>query len=151
MTIINFIATCVIARTINIYLAEIIMSKTKDTVTVAQFLTYHIERNYRTQREIAMDIGYTKPNIITMFKQGLTKLPLEKIGIVAEVLEIDPGVLFYKVMSEYMPETLLSLKPILQALELSDEEVELIKFYREHHELYGVKLEKKKKQRRSHG
>lgn len=107
-----------------------------DTKTVAQFLTYHIERNYRTQREIALDIGYTKPNIITMFKQGLTRLPLDKIGIVAKVLEIDPGELFFRVLEEYMPETLDALKPILKVLELSDEEVELIEFYRTYGHFY---------------
>lgn len=117
----------------------------KDTQTVAEFLTYHIERSYRTQKEIALDIGYTKANIITMFKQGLTRLPLDKIGIVAEVLEIDPGVLFHKVLKEYMPDTLASLKPIMKGLELSEDEVELITFYRNYGELYVGKTQKNKK------
>lgn len=120
------------------------MIKKVDTLTVAEFLTYHIEQSDKTQREIALAMGYTKQNIITMFKQGLTRLPLDKIGIAAEVLEIDPGVLFYKVMNEYMPETLSSLKPIMQGFELSDDEVELINFYREFNEHYGVKLERRK-------
>ena len=117
----------------------------KDTQTVAEFLTFHIERSYRTQKEIALDIGYTKANIITMFKQGLTRLPLDKIGIVAEVLEIDPGVLFNKVLKEYMPDTLTALKPIMKGLELSEEECELIAFYRKYNELYGGNIEKMKR------
>jgi hypothetical protein len=120
------------------------MIKKVDTLTVAEFLTYHIEQCGKTQREIALAMGYTKQNIITMFKQGLTRLPLDKIGIAAEVLGINPGVLFYKVMNEYMPETLSSLKPIMQGLELSNDELELINFYREYIEFYGVRLQRKK-------
>lgn len=104
--------------------------KTHERHTVAQYLTFHINNSEKTQRQIAQEIGYTKPNIITMFKQGLTKLPLEKIGPLAKALEIAPDDLFFKVMSEYMPETFEALSPFLCGQMLSKDELEMLDNYR---------------------
>lgn len=104
--------------------------KSHERHTVAQYLTLLINNSEKTQRQIAQEIGYTKPNIITMFKQGLTKLPLEKIGPLANALEIAPDDLFFKVMSEYMPETFEALSPFLCGQMLSKEELELLDNYR---------------------
>jgi transcriptional regulator with XRE-family HTH domain len=104
--------------------------KSHERHTVAQYLTLLINNSEKTQRQIAQEIGYTKPNIITMFKQGLTKLPLEKIGPLAKALEIAPDDLFFKVMSEYMPETFEALSPFLCGQMLSKEELELLDNYR---------------------
>lgn len=79
--------------------------------SVAQYLTYHINNSDKTQRQIALEIGYTKANIITMFKQGLTKLPLEKIGPLAKGLEIAPDELFYKVMKSICRRRLRLYRP----------------------------------------
>jgi hypothetical protein len=98
--------------------------------TVAQYLTYHINKSEKTQRQIALEIGYTKPNIITMFKQGLTKLPLDKIGPLAKALEIAPDELFFKVMTEYMPETFEALSPFICGQMLSKDELEFLDNYR---------------------
>lgn len=104
--------------------------KSHERHTVAQYLTLLINNSEKTQRQIAQEIGYTKPNIITMFKQGLTKLPLEKIGPLAKALEIAPDDLFFKVMSEYMPETFEALSPFLCGQMLSKEELQLLDNYR---------------------
>lgn len=98
--------------------------------TVAQYLTFHINNCDKTQRQIALEIGYTKPNIITMFKQGLTKLPLDKIGPLAKALDIAPDDLFFKVMAEYMPETFEALSPFLCGQMLSKDELEMLDNYR---------------------
>lgn len=98
--------------------------------TVAEYLTFHINNSEKTQRQIALEIGYTKPNIITMFKQGSTKLPLDKVGPLAKALEIEPEDLFLKVMTEYMPETFEALSPFLCGLMLSKDELELIDNFR---------------------
>ncbi len=98
--------------------------------TVAEYLTFHINKSEKTQRQIALEIGYTKPNIITMFKQGSTKLPLDKVGPLAKALEIAPEDLFLKVMTEYMPETFEALSPFLCGLMLSKDELELIDNFR---------------------
>ncbi|MDP2152230.1 MAG: helix-turn-helix transcriptional regulator [Methylotenera sp.] len=114
--------------------------KTHERHTVAQYLTFHINSSEKTQRQIALEIGYTKPNIITMFKQGLTKLPLEKIWPLANALGIAPDELFYKVMKEYMPETFEALKPLLEGLALSPDEENLLTNYRKFKVLEAKRL-----------
>jgi transcriptional regulator with XRE-family HTH domain len=108
--------------------------------SVAQYLTMHINNSEKTQRQIAIEIGYTKPNIITMFKKGHTKLPLEKIGPIAKALEITPDELFFKVMTEYMPETFEALSPFMCGKMLSKEELELIDNYRAFKKLEDERL-----------
>ena len=54
-------------------------------MSVAEFIAAQIAMSDKTQREIALALGYDKPNIITMFKQGLTKIPLNKVAPLARV------------------------------------------------------------------
>lgn len=113
--------------------------------TVAQYLTFHINNSEKTQRQIALEIGYTKPNIITMFKQGATKLPLDKIGPLAKALEIAPDDLFFKVMTEYMPETFEALSPFLCGQMLSKDELEMLDNYRTFKALESKRLANNKR------
>ncbi len=113
--------------------------------TVAEYLTFHINNSEKTQRQIALEIGYTKPNIITMFKQGATKLPLDKIGPLAKALEIAPDDLFFKVMTEYMPETFEALSPFLCGQMLSKDELEMLDNYRTFKALEAKRLANNKR------
>lgn len=113
--------------------------------TVAQYLTFHINNSEKTQRQIALEIGYTKPNIITMFKQGATKLPLDKIGPLAKALEIAPDDLFFKVMTEYMPDTFEALSPFLCGQMLSKDELEMLDNYRTFKALEAKRLANNKR------
>ena len=79
------------------------MTKTK--MTVAQFLTMKIDESGKTQREIATEVGYDAANVITMFKQGSTKLPLNTVGPIARALDVDPVFLLRLAFNEYFPET----------------------------------------------
>lgn len=58
----------------------------------------------KTQREIAFEIGYDKPNMISMFKRGETKVPLEKIPLLAKALGVDPIHLFRLGLEQYWPD-----------------------------------------------
>lgn len=101
------------------------------TETVAEFITHQIRVSGKSQVEIASEMGYDKPNIITMFKQGRTRIPLDKVGPLAKALGIDPALLLKKVMGEYMPDTLAALQSVLDGLQLTQNERELITAYRE--------------------
>lgn len=79
------------------------MSKLK--IPVAKYLTQQVAVCGKNQREIATDLGYTNPNVITMFKTGATKIPVNKVPALAKTLGVDPLFLLRAVMSEYMPET----------------------------------------------
>jgi hypothetical protein len=68
-----------------------------------QHLEDLINRSDLKQFEIAEELGYEYPNIITMFKQGKTKVPIEKIPLLAKILKIDPNALLMKYLREYDP------------------------------------------------
>jgi len=107
------------------------LTKAIHTETVAEFITHKIRISGKTQVEIASELGYDKPNIITMFKHGRTRIPLDKVGLLAKALEIDPALLLKRVMGEYMPDTLAALQSVLDGLQLTQNEQELIAAYRE--------------------
>jgi transcriptional regulator with XRE-family HTH domain len=77
--------------------------KSMKKFTVAEFITGRIAVSRLTQKELAERLGYPKPNIITMFKQGLTKVPVERVPKLAELLECDPLMLLQMAMNEYKP------------------------------------------------
>lgn len=58
----------------------------------------------KTQREIAQEIGYEKPNMISMFKRGEAKVPLDKIPALAKALNVDPAFLFKMAIQQYWPD-----------------------------------------------
>lgn len=86
-------------------------------ITVAGFLSNQIDMvtgsGEKTQKQIAAEIGYNNPNIITMFKQGLTNLPLNKVDAMARAIHADPVFLLRLVLSEYMPDSYETIKRIV--------------------------------------
>lgn len=68
--------------------------------------TRQIEISDLKLREIAEAIGYEKPAIISMFKMGITKVPLEKIPALAKVLGLGPAHLMTLALREYAPHIL---------------------------------------------
>jgi len=58
----------------------------------------------RTQREIALAAGFARPNIISMFKTGETKVPLDRIAPLARALDADPAHLFQLALVDQWPE-----------------------------------------------
>lgn len=76
----------------------------KHFYTVAEFLDKMIRRSGKTQRQIAREIGYDRPNFISMLKTGDAKLPLDKVAAMAAALDTDPAFLMRLALSEYHPE-----------------------------------------------
>ena len=112
------------------------MHEKPKSITVAEFLTRKIYESGQFQHDIATAIGYDKPNIITMFKQGKTKVPLNVVGPLAKVLDIDPIYLFRLVMSEYCPDTFQAVEKCLGSTILTKRETTWIEKFRKR-TLYG--------------
>lgn len=104
------------------------MTKTK--MTVAQFLTRKIDESGKTQREIATEVGYDAANVITMFKQGSTKLPLNTVGPIARALDIDPVFLLRLAFNEYFPETFEAVEHALGSTIVTENERKLLDQFR---------------------
>lgn len=57
----------------------------------------------KSQREIAAEIGYDKPNVLSMYKRGEAKVPLDRIPAFAKALQVDAGHLFRLALEQYWP------------------------------------------------
>ena len=58
----------------------------------------------KSQDEIATETGFPKSNVLTMIKQGRTRMPLDKIEAFSKACGKSPDRLFRTAMREYKPE-----------------------------------------------
>lgn len=82
--------------------SEVIHNET----AVAIFLTKHVKKckdRGKSSREIAAEVGYKNANNITMIKQGLSKVPLEKAPALAKALDVNPAEFVQLCITEYFP------------------------------------------------
>lgn len=107
------------------------MRKTEDNMTVAEYLVVKIAESGKTQRVIAEECGFESPNIITMFKKGDTRVPLNRIEPLAYALNVDPAHLLRLVMLEYMPRTWDSIESMLKGSVMTESELRLVSAYRQ--------------------
>lgn len=97
---------------------------------VARRVTEMVNSSEKTQMQIANELGYQKANIITMFKQGVTKVPLSKAGALARACDADPLEFLRLCLDEYSSETLKAIEETMGEL-LSRNERRLIARLRE--------------------
>jgi len=97
---------------------------------VAEYISWQIRLCGKSQTEIAQQSGFDKPNVITMIKQGKTKVPLAKIGSMAKALEVDPVFFMKLVLSEYMPDVADIIETIVKQPIITQNEQEFIKVIR---------------------
>lgn len=103
----------------------------KSKLTVAEYLTAQIDLCGKSQKDIARECGFEKPNVITMFKQGISKLPIARVGLMAKALGVDPLFLFQLVMNEYEPETWSAIQAqVLKQPAITANEAEIIEIVR---------------------
>jgi transcriptional regulator with XRE-family HTH domain len=96
-------------------------------ISVADYISQQVNLCGKSQQQVATEAGFNKPNIITMIKQGRTKLPLAKVGPMAHSLGVDPVYLFRLVMQEYDPDTWQAIEEhILQQPVLTENELDII-------------------------
>lgn len=101
-------------------------------ITVAEYIAQQIDLCGKQQLDIAREAGFNKPNIITMIKQGKTKLPMAKVGPMARALGVDPLYLFQLAMREYEPETWDAIQDtILKSPVVTKNEMEIIETIRQ--------------------
>lgn len=72
-----------------------------------------LEKCDKTQREIASDMGYDHPNIVSMFKTGTTRLPLIKVPEFAFAVGADTRELVLLWLDQYEPEMKAMLEKVL--------------------------------------
>jgi len=100
---------------------------------IARYLDKQIDalKGEKTQRDIAVEVGYEKPNIISMFKRGEAKVPLDKIPALARALHVDPGHMFRLAMQQYWPGLAHEIESVFGRMASPHEEEILLKPWRE--------------------
>lgn len=98
---------------------------------VAEYLIVQINLSDKGQAEIANEVGFNTPNMITMLKKNLTKLPIDKVGAMAKSLGVDPVHLYKMCMAEYYPQTWAMIEGFLDQPVLTESELEIVKTIRE--------------------
>ncbi len=106
------------------------MQRKNTPTSVAEFIADRLAAIDKTQRQVATECGLENANVITMFKQGATKLPLNRIGPLAKALEVDPAHLLRLAMLEYAPDTWKFMENAMQSTLMTARELDLIRAYR---------------------
>lgn len=99
----------------------------------ARYLTRQIDTMRTTgvsQRDIANAMGYKQPNIMSMFKKGETKIPIDKIAIMAKVLKCDPAAFGRMVIMQHWPTLAAQFEQIFNGGLVSANERKLLENWR---------------------
>ena len=100
-------------------------------LTASEYLAQAIALSGKSQKEIAKEAGYDRPNVLSMMKTGVTKIPVDRVPAIARACGVDPKVMLRLVMEEYHPEVWDVLaNTIGDAITLSDEERSLVANHR---------------------
>ena len=99
---------------------------------MAQFLDERIGEleGTITLSEIARKIGFPNANIISMFRADQAKVPLDKIPVPAEVLQVDLVNLMRLGLEQYWPEPIDPLTKMFSRI-VTENEFELIQEIRQ--------------------
>lgn len=97
---------------------------------LSAYLTIKISESGKTNTEIANELGYDRPNVIAMMKTGSMRLPLNRVGLMAKALGIDPVFLLEKVMTETNPDLWEAMRPIIGTSLVSENELKFIQLLR---------------------
>lgn len=99
-------------------------------MTVAEYLTQAIPISGKSQREIVKEVGWPNANVLSMMKQGVTKVPIDKAPALAKAIGVDQAAFVRLVMNEYMPEAWAVIRRFSGDM-LTEEEMELVQKHRE--------------------
>ena len=104
--------------------------QTESVTTVASLLCELLAASKKTQRQISEEVGLESPNLITMFKNGTSMLPINRIASLAKALNTDPVHLLRVVMSEYSPDSWAAIEQNMRGVVLTANELELVRKFR---------------------
>lgn len=108
------------------------MTKTTQpqTITISALIAQRQAQLNKTDEQLAQELGFERPNIVAMIKQGAMKLPVQKIEALAAALSLDAPDLLRHMMSEYMPDVLAAVDQMLFPTTLTQNEAKLIQTFR---------------------
>jgi len=100
------------------------MTKKKD---LAVFIAGKLDTSEKTQTEIAAEVGFEHPNVLSMIKSGATQIPIGRVPALADALEIPRDELLRRCLDAYLPELYAILAMVLPGTMFNDEQVEMVR------------------------
>jgi hypothetical protein len=102
-------------------------SNTKST-RMSDYLSERIDRisSEKSQRDIANEVGYDRGNIISMMKTGETKVPLDKIPLLAKAVNGDPVFMLRLWLEQYWTNQAEIVNTVFDCI-ATQEEMKLLK------------------------
>jgi hypothetical protein len=97
---------------------------------VARMITKICNESDKSQAEISQEMGFDKPNVITMMKQGRINMPLSRIPSFCKATDSDATELLNAVLEENHPEILDVLGEV-KGIALSKSEAVFLKIRRD--------------------
>lgn len=101
------------------------LGKDKDMM-FHEFISMMINYSSVKQLDMAKELGVKNANIISMYKQGRSKIPLNKIPKLAKILGLDPKFLVRKYLLEYDPEKLKIFESVFGVSSITENEMQII-------------------------
>jgi transcriptional regulator with XRE-family HTH domain len=98
-------------------------------MSVAQYINECVSTSMKTQREIAEEAGFDKPNMITMLKQAKTKLPLDRVAALADALGVSRRYLMILALQEYHAGAFAVLQEVF-GMAVTDNEASILNYIR---------------------
>lgn len=105
-------------------------------ITVAEYIEKAIDLSGKTQREIALEAGFERPNVLSMMKKGITKVPIDRIPALAQACGVDAATFLRIAMNEYNPETWRVISKHLGQV-TTDDECHVLDAYRKWRDTTG--------------
>lgn len=70
---------------------------------LAHFLQRRLleQRPHKTQAQIASEVGWKTPNVLSMIASGATKMPIERVPALARALDVDPADLLRLTLAQH--------------------------------------------------
>jgi hypothetical protein len=102
------------------------------SLTVSEYFDAQVSLRQITLQQLSVNIGGAiKPNMLSMIRQGHSKLPLKHVAKVARALGVDPMFLMKLCLQEYQPENWHAIQEVMgnQPL-LTHNEIQMIEAIR---------------------
>lgn len=113
------------------------------TYELAEWLNANIERRTdKTNEELAGEMGYARANIISMWRTGKSRIPLERLPDLSRLLNVSLAELLPMWMEQYAPQMRVEIAQLFTRL-VSKNEWEVIQAMREASESTDPKPSKK--------
>ena len=106
------------------------MNPSETTQSLGTFITERQQALNLSDHELAYAAGFSRPNVIDMFKSGAMQLPVNKVKVFSELLQVPQVDLLRRVLCQQAPELWEVIQGLVPLGDLKESEINLIRHLR---------------------